>query len=126
MRSVPLTVGYTDSTAIVRLEGRLAASAELYRLKAKIDSAISARSSAALILNLAAVPDIDSSGLGELVSIHTSLVRRSIRVAFAEINPRIREMLELTRIDGLFTVLPDEKSALEYIAQSKVSDQTQQ
>jgi anti-anti-sigma regulatory factor len=40
------------------------------------------------------------------------------------VNRKIAELLEITRLDGLFVVAPDEASALQQIAQPQVADQS--
>ena len=90
----------------------------LHQLKARIDKLIAAKTTSGLILDLSAVPDIDSAGVGELLTIHTSATRRGLKVALTGVNRRVQEVLDITRLDGIFAVCPDEKSALEHVAQA--------
>jgi anti-sigma B factor antagonist len=69
------------------------------------------------VLNLAAVSAIDSAGVGELMKIHTFAIRRELRLVLAAVNPKIAEMLKITRLDSLFSTCADEASALRQIAQ---------
>jgi anti-anti-sigma factor len=117
-----LSTRYEGRVAMVRIQGLLTASPALSRLKPQIDKLLAEQSSTGLVLDLTAVAEIDSSGLGELVAIHTSGTRRGVRVAFAQVNAKIREVLAVTRLDGVFTVCNDEASALQYVAQPEVSD----
>jgi anti-sigma B factor antagonist len=109
---------HSETVAVVRLEGRLTLSPALHKLKPRVDKILSLNTTTGLILDLSGVPDIDSAGLGELLTIHTSTTRRGLPVALANVNPRVQEVLTITRLDGIFTVCADEKSALESIAKS--------
>jgi anti-anti-sigma factor len=90
----------------------------LQQLKTRIDKVIAAKTTSALLLDLSAVPDMDSAGIGELLTIHTSVTRRGLKVALANVNRRVQEVLDITRLDGIFTVCTDEPSALEHLAQA--------
>lgn len=118
-----LSIRHAGQAAIVQLQGQLTLSPALSQLKPRIDAALFAESSKGLVLNLAAVSGIDSVGLGELVAIHTSATRRGVRVALVQVSPRIQEMFAITRLDGIFAVYADEASALQHIAQAKISHQ---
>lgn len=109
---------HAGKIAVVRLDGRLTLSPALHKLKPRVDTILASNSSTGLVLDLSAVPDIDSAGIGELLTIHTSATRRGMRVALASVNRRVTEVLEITRLDGIFTICDDEKSALEHVAQT--------
>ena len=107
---------YSGRIAIVGLKGRLTGGPALSQLKPGIDAIVSAKSSTGLVLDLDQVPYIDSMGLGELVWIHTSAVRRGISMALVNVNIPIREAFAMTRLDEFFTICPDETSALQRLA----------
>ena len=118
-----LSTRHSGPVAIVRFEGRLALSPALYGIKTQIEHALSSQPSTGLVLDLAGVPGIDSAGLGELVAVYSTATKRGVRVAVAGANAHIREALAITRLDGIFPLCPDEESALQSLAQPKVSDQ---
>jgi anti-sigma B factor antagonist len=122
---VILSNRHEGKTAIVEIKGRLTLSPELRELKPRIDTVLDSKPSTSLVLNLSGVSDVDSSGLGELVAIHTSATRRGVRIALAEVHPRIKELFAITRLDGIFAVCSDLRSALQHVAQSQVADQSQ-
>src|SRR5215471_2182508 len=111
-----LSSRHAGTVAVVRFEGRLTLSPALHQIKPRVDKILSLNTTTGLVMDLSGVPDIDSAGLGELLTIHTSTTRRGLPVALANVNPRVQEVLTITRLDGLFTVCPDEKSALERVA----------
>ena len=119
---VILSTRHAGSVVIFQLQGPLTLGPALRRLKPRIDASLSPKSSTGVVLNLAGVAEIDSSGLGELVAIHTSATRRGGRVALACVPARIQGMLAITRLDGIFTLCADEASALQHLAQPQIPD----
>ena len=57
--------------------------------------------SALYIFDLTEVPYIDSAGLGMLVSQFTRCQGRGVRLVLAGVNPRVLQLLRLTRLDSL-------------------------
>jgi anti-sigma B factor antagonist len=115
---VILTSRHAGTVAVIRLDGRLVLSPALQQLKPRVEKIISANRTTGILFDFSAVPDVDSAGVGELLTIHTSATRRGLSVALAGLNRRVQEILDITRLDGIFNIYPDEKSALENLAQS--------
>ncbi len=65
-----------------------------------------------LILNLAQVDYIDSTGLGVLVVGFTSLRNRGGRLKLVNLTPRNIELLVLTKLTTVFEVFNDEQDAV--------------
>jgi anti-sigma B factor antagonist len=65
-----------------------------------------------IILNLNAVNYVDSSGLGELVKTHTTLRNKGGELKLANLNRRINDLLQITRLSAVFDIHQDEASAL--------------
>jgi anti-anti-sigma factor len=57
-----------------------------------------------LIVDLRAVPDVDSAGVRALVRGHTSAERLGRRFCLVAPNARVREVLHLSRLDQAFTI----------------------
>jgi anti-sigma B factor antagonist len=112
---VIVSTRHAGKIAIVHLLGKFTLGPALRRVKPQIDAAMSAQGSAALILNLAGVSAMDSAGLGELVTIHTSAARRGVPTVLASVSPRVLEMFAVTRLDGIFTVCSDDEAAVEQL-----------
>ena len=75
----------------------------------------SRRSKAALknvVIDLARVQFIDSSGLGALLSGYKNASLRSSGFALAGLQPRVRSMFELTRLHRVFDIYPSLQLAL--------------
>jgi anti-sigma B factor antagonist len=65
-----------------------------------------------IVLNLADVNYIDSSGLGELVKAHTTMRNKGGQLKLASVNKRVNDLLQMTRLSAVFDIHNDEASAL--------------
>jgi anti-anti-sigma factor len=54
------------------------------------------------ILDLTAVPYMDSAGLGMLVTHYVRCQNRGVRLVAAGVTPRVLQLFEMTKVDGLF------------------------
>lgn len=66
-----------------------------------------------IVLNLGEVQYVDSSGLGELVKTHTTVRNRSGQLRLVNLNKRIYDLLQMTRLAAVFDIEPDEASAIK-------------
>ena len=60
-----------------------------------------------LILDLAGVDYMDSSGVGTIVELKRKLERRGGQVVLARLQPRVRSVFEITQLDKFFTIVND-------------------
>ena len=66
-----------------------------------------------IILNLGEVQYVDSSGIGELVKTHTTVRNLGGQLRLVNLSKRINDLLQLTRLSGVFDIDRDEASALQ-------------
>ena len=66
-----------------------------------------------VLVNLARVTAIDSSGLGELVAGYASLERSGGTMKLLSLSPRITELMTITKLFTVFDVFDDEAEAVE-------------
>jgi anti-sigma B factor antagonist len=66
-----------------------------------------------ILLNLAGVEYIDSSGLGELIAGYTSLDKKGGEIKLLHLSRRVRELLEITKLLTVFDVHENESEALD-------------
>ena len=66
-----------------------------------------------LVLNIAEVSYIDSSGLGQLISIWTSIRSRDGHMTLLNPAKRVQRLLEITRLNAVFEILHDEGDAVK-------------
>ncbi|MFZ0797768.1 MAG: STAS domain-containing protein [Terriglobales bacterium] len=66
----------------------------------------------AIVLNMGEVHYIDSSGVGELVKAHTTIRNQGGQLKLANLNKRVHDLLQLTRLSTVFDIHKDETSAI--------------
>jgi anti-anti-sigma factor len=72
-----------------------------------------------VVLNCEAVNYVSSSSLGAVFSTWGVLQRAGRQLILASLKPSLLEALEMARSDRLFTVVPDEETALSVLAGAK-------
>jgi anti-sigma B factor antagonist len=65
-----------------------------------------------LILNLAEVSYIDSSGVGELVTAYTTVTNQGGKLKILNLTKKIRELLAITKLLTVFDVYDNEQAAI--------------
>lgn len=65
-----------------------------------------------IVLNLAEVNYIDSSGIGELVSTYTTVTSNGGQLKLLNLTKKIQELMAITKLLTVFQVYDDEQSAL--------------
>ncbi len=65
-----------------------------------------------ILLNLADVDYIDSSGIGELVSAYTGVKNRGGVLKLLHLTKKVHDLLQLTKLFTVFDVYSDEHTAL--------------
>jgi anti-sigma B factor antagonist len=65
-----------------------------------------------ILLNLASVTFIDSSGLGELISSHITLNNAGGAIKLVHVTERLRDLMTITKLLTVFDVYDDEPEAL--------------
>lgn len=65
-----------------------------------------------VLLNLAEVTYIDSSGIGELVSGFTTVTNQGGQLKLVGLNKRVKDLLQITKLYTVFEVFDDEATAI--------------
>jgi anti-sigma B factor antagonist len=65
-----------------------------------------------ILLNLAGVTHIDSSGLGELISSHITVFNKGGEIKLMQLTETLRELMTATRLLTVFDVYENEAEAL--------------
>jgi anti-sigma B factor antagonist len=66
-----------------------------------------------IVLNLAEVNYIDSSGIGELVSTFTTVTNQGGQLKLLKLTKKIQELLAITKLLTVFQVYNDEQEAVK-------------
>jgi anti-sigma B factor antagonist len=65
-----------------------------------------------ILLNLSGVTHIDSTGLGELISIHISVGNKGGEIKLTHLTERLRDLMTITKLLTVFDVHDNESEAL--------------
>jgi len=99
-----------NDITVLDLEGNFALD-ENARFRKHVTDAIDA-GTRKLIVNLAGVKYMDSSGLGELISCYTALQQLNGHVKLLHINNRLQYLLAITKLDTVFETFDSEPAAV--------------
>ena len=66
-----------------------------------------------ILLNLARVAHIDSSGLGELIASHVTLSKSGGEIKLLHLTQRVSELMTITKLLTVFDVYDNESEALD-------------
>jgi anti-anti-sigma factor len=112
MNSKPMLieVRQKDEFCLVRCEGRLATEDHEY-LRAKKDE-IKRANCKKVLADFSEVPDIGSAGIGFILGVYTSTKNLGGRFVLVGIRPRVREVLDLTRVSTIIPLAADFASGL--------------
>ncbi len=100
---------------LIRLKGRFQTGCEEVSRAAR--ERIRAMDCRAVVVNCRDVPYIDSTGMGCLVSLFTTLRNAGGAFALAEANERTRSVLALTKLDTVFPIYDTETQALNAVSE---------
>ena len=100
-----------EGIVILKLEGRITVGPEAGLLRDRI-TALSAAGSHNIVLDMAAVTYIDSTGLGALVMCATSLRKNQGNLKLLNLNRRAIELLVMTKLATVFEIFNDEQDAV--------------
>jgi len=101
-----------EGITILDLNGKLTLSDGAQLLKDKSESLVF-QGRKQIIVNLGAVPYIDSGGLGQLVACYTTLTRAGGRLTLLNLNKRNHDLLSITKLVAVFDTFDTERDAIE-------------
>ena len=103
-----------DGITILDLNGKLTIGDGAQLLKDKSESLVF-QGRKQVIVNLGAVPYIDSGGLGQLVACFTTLTRAGGRLTLINLNTRNHDLLSITKLVAVFDTFDTEREAIEML-----------
>ena len=104
-----------DGVSILHLQGALTLGDGTRKLRQLVLDTLDAGKKK-IVLNMAAVHYIDSSGLGELIAALTTVKHRGGQMKLMKLTPRVRDLVQLTKVYSLFEFFEDEESAVRSFA----------
>lgn len=100
-----------DTITILDLSGRLTIGDAAQLLKDKTESLVF-QGRNRVIVNLDAVPYIDSGGLGQLVACYTTLTKAGGRLKLLNVGTRNHDLLSITKLVSVFDTFDTEDDAV--------------
>jgi len=74
-----------------------------------------------LLIDMDSVPYIDSTGVGFLVSSHTSITQEGGSLKLMKVKPKILEVFKLMNLLRIFEIFEDEDTAIKSFSQKSAS-----
>jgi anti-sigma B factor antagonist len=110
--SMKATTRQVNSVTVVDLSGRITLGEGCSQLRDLIRDLL-AKGHKKLLLNLAEVTYIDSSGIGELVSGFTAVSNHSGQLKLLNLTKKVHDLLQITKLLTVFDVHDDEAKAIK-------------
>ena len=101
-----------NGVLVMDLVGRLTLGPEVEILRSGLLAAVE-RGERRILLNCNGLTYVDSAGVGELVSAYSAVVRLGGELKLLKPTGRLREVLQITRLDTLIPVCEDEETAVK-------------
>ena len=100
-----------EGVVILRLIGRLVIGDGDVQLRQEVRDALE-DGEKKILLDLKGVKSMDSSGLGELISCKASANRENAVIKLVHVEDKVQEVLDMTRLIGVFDNFNDEIDAV--------------
>jgi anti-sigma B factor antagonist len=105
---------------VVDLTGRIALGEESASLRNLLMDLLS-QGRMKILLNMAGVDYVDSSGLGALVSSVTSVRKAGGEMKLVNLSDKVDDLMEVTRLYTVFDIPDDEEAALKSFAHTSAA-----
>lgn len=100
-----------DNVSILDLKGKITIGAGDVMLRDHINRVLE-QGERSILLNMADVTYMDSSGMGELISSYTSVTKRGGKLKLLNLPVKIRDLLQITQLITIFEVYDGESEAV--------------
>ena len=111
----------TGDVTIVDISGRIALGEESAALRDLIMNLVS-EGHHKILLNLAGVNYIDSSGLGALVSAFTSVRKQGGELKLVNLTQKVDNLMQITKLYTVFDIADDEAAAVKSFDRSTAAN----
>ncbi len=123
-KPVQLRVEQKDDYSLLLIEGRFLTGTDPELLRAKAEE-IKALDCNKLLVDCSQMPQIGSTAIGFLVALYTTVTRgMGGRFVLAGLQPRVREVLELTRLSEVIPIASDPKAGVAWLRSSATAGTT--
>ncbi len=112
--AMTVTTRRMPQATVLDLNGRIVLGDATEQLRETVLKA--AEDSRCLVLNLGGVSYMDSAGLGQLVGCHATVTNAGGQIKLLNVQSRLGELLQITRLHTMFEIYEDELAALHSFA----------
>lgn len=109
---VKISTREVDDVTVIDVSGRITLGEETGALRKAVRDAI-AQGKKKIVLNLASVSYIDSSGVGELVSSYTAVRHAGGELKLLNLTKKVHDLLQVTKLYTIFDIKDDEFMAVK-------------
>ena len=113
--SVKLSTRQVGNVSVIDVAGRITLGEGSSALRETLRDMV-AKNQIKILLNLADVTYIDSSGIGELVSGYTTVTNTGGSLKLLNLNKRVKDLLQITKLYTVFDVHEEEAHAIRSFA----------
>lgn len=106
------TLKVVGDVCVLKLDGKFMAGGDSFFLREKIKNVLS-MGIEKLLIDMDSVPYIDSTGVGFLVSSHTSLKSQGGQLKLLRVKPKILEVFKVMSLLSIFELFEDEEEAMK-------------
>ena len=116
--SPKINIRETANATILDMSGRVSLGDAMAELRDSIREAL-AGDQKNILLNLAEVSHIDSSGLGQLIGSYATVTSRGGQMKLLHLQKRVNELMQITKLLTVFEAYTSEDAALKSFAAKK-------
>jgi anti-sigma B factor antagonist len=109
--SMKATIRRVDSVTVVDISGRITLGEGCAQLRELIRDQLT-KANKRVLINLADVTYIDSSGIGELVSAYTTVSNQGGQLKLLNLTKKVHDLLQITKLYTVFDIHEDEAKAI--------------
>jgi anti-sigma B factor antagonist len=118
--SLQITDRVVEGVSILALSGRIVLGEESNALREKLKNLV-AGGATKIVLNMAEIEYIDSSGLGTLVAAHLSAKTAGAAVRLCNLGNKFNEIMQVTKLITVFDVFDTEAAAVSSFSTSRAA-----
>jgi len=109
--SMKATIRQVDSVIVVDVSGRITLGEGCAQLRELVRDQLT-KGNKRVLINLADVTYIDSSGIGELVSAYTAVSNQGGQLKLLNLTKKVHDLLQITKLYTVFDIHDDEAKAI--------------
>ena len=116
--SLKINIRETADATILDMSGRVSIGDALAELRDSIRESL-AGNQKNILLNLAEVSYIDSSGLGQLIGSYATVTSRGGQMKLLNLQKRVHDLMQITKLVTVFETYANEEAALKSFAKKE-------